>query len=158
MINEEDDKEYVREDFCTACWAQRAGSWARNSYSFWSTRYIDPAVENEPPPEYYAPVQRVFYDCVGSNDRIELAVAFIAAHLLRRQKVFRLMKEFETDDKDGSVQVFADKFTQRLVEVADRGFSARELREARQVLIERTDPQDKEDTEDAEEEEAAQGS
>jgi len=155
MINEEND-EYVREDFCTACWAQRASGWARNSYSFWSTRYVDPAVENEKPPEHFAPLRRVFYESVESEGRIEQAVAFITAHLLRRQKAFRLMKEFDNDEEEGSVLVFADKFTQRLVEVPDRRFTAAELRDARRILIERTEPEDEEDT--GNEEESADGS
>jgi len=155
MINEEND-EYVREDFCTVCWAQRASGWARNSYSFWSTRYVDPAVENEKPPEHFAPLRRVFYESIESEGRIEQAVAFITAHLLRRQKAFRLMKEFDNDEEEGSVQVFADKFTQRLVEVPDRRFTAAELRDARRILIERTEPEDEEDTGD--EEDSADGS
>ena len=155
MINEEND-EYVREDFCTVCWAQRASGWARNSYSFWSTRYVDPAVENEKPPEHFAPLRRVFHESVESENRIEQAVAFITAHLLRRQKAFRLMKEFDNDEEEGSVLVFADKFTQRLVEVPDRRFTAAELRDARRILIERTEPEDEEDTGD--EEESADGS
>ncbi len=154
VINEEND-EYVREDFCTACWTQRAESWARNSYSFWSTRYIDPTVANEQPPEHFAPLRRVFYDAVESDDRTEQAVAFIAAHLLRRQRAFRLMKEFAGEEQNGSVQVFADRFSQQLVEVTDRGFAAAELREARRILIERTEPQDEEDTDDGKEEDDA---
>jgi len=157
MINEDRD-EYVREDFCTACWSQRANMWGRGSYSFWSTRYIDPAVENAEPAEHFAPLRRVFYDAVESDNRTEQTVAFIAAHMLRRQKAFRLMKEFDRDDEDGSVVVFADKFTQRLVEVPDLAFTADELRAARRILIERTEPYDEEDTHDEEEgEETADG-
>jgi hypothetical protein len=144
MINETQD-EYEREDFCLACWSQRAKGWAHNSYSFWSTRYIDPSVESEQPPEAFAPLRKVFYEALEREEKTELAVAFISAHLLRRQKVFRLMKAFDREDVEGTVQVFADKFTQRLVEVPDLEFTAAELREARQVLIERTDPPKEED-------------
>lgn len=154
MINETED-EYEREDFCMPCWSQRARNWADNSYSFWSTRYIDPSVENEAPPEQYAPLRRVFYDAFESEEKTELAIAFISAHLLRRQKVFRLMKEFARDEGEGAVHVFADKFSQRLVEVPDLEFTAAELREARQALMERTDPPEEEKESDGSEETVA---
>ncbi len=151
MINES-RKEFEREDFCMTCWTQRASGWADKSYSFWATRYIDPSVENEQPPEVYAPVLKLFYETFESDEKAALAIAFISAHLLRRQKVFRLMKEFNREDVEGRVQVFADKFSQRLVEVPDLEFTAQELRDAQRVLIERTDPPKEENVPDGSQE------
>lgn len=124
----------AREDFCGACWNNdRAGG----AYSVWSLRYYDPRVAEQEPPEVFSPLRQLFYDAVESEDRIELAKAYLAAQLLRRQKVFRLVKE--SDDAEGEVRLslYTDRIGNRLIEVRDPNFSYAELEAGRRALITR---------------------
>lgn len=124
----------AREDFCAACWSNDR---ANGAYSVWSLRFYDPKVAEQEPPEVFSPLRQLFYDAVESEDRIELAKAFLAAQLLRRQKVFRLVKE--SDDAEGEVRLslYADRIGNRLIEVRDPNFSYAELEAGRRSLIAR---------------------
>ena len=137
----------VREDYCDACWnAARTG----NAFSVWSSRFYDPRVAEQEPPEAYSPLRQVFYESVESDSREELATAYLAAQLLRRQKVFRLIKQ--GDDPDGEVHLilYSDRLANRLIEVRDPTLSYAEMEEGRTRLLARL--AEFEQPEDAEEE------
>ena len=85
----------------------------------------------------FTPLRRIFYDSVESSDRITLAMAYLAAQLLRRQKVFRLIKETDGEDGEANVVLFADRLGDRLIEVRDPSLSHAELEQGRQLLMER---------------------
>ncbi|HQK76740.1 MAG TPA: hypothetical protein PKZ25_11120, partial [Candidatus Hydrogenedentes bacterium] len=57
--------------------------------------------------------------------------------LLRRQKVFRLIKEFDTDEGESRIALFADRIGNRFIEVGDPGLSYQELEAGRQALLQR---------------------
>ncbi|NIA16180.1 MAG: hypothetical protein GWP08_19125 [Nitrospiraceae bacterium] len=137
----------AREDYCDACWnADRTG----NAFSVWNSRFYDPQVAEQEPPESFSPLRQVFYESVESDSREETATAYLAAQLLRRQKVFRLIKQ--GDDPDGEVHLilYSDRLANRLIEVRDPNLSYAEMEEGRTRLLARL--AEFEQPEDAEEE------
>jgi len=124
----------VREDFCAECWPNTA---SEPAYSAWSTRFYDPEVADQEPAEVFSPLRQLFYEAVAAEDRIESAKAFLAAQLLRRQKVFRLMRESDDADGEAKVLLYVDRLGNRLIEVRDPHFTYTELEEARGRLVER---------------------
>lgn len=151
-----------RQDFCLSCWDSECASGA---YSAWSPRYSDPAVAEAQPPEAFTPLRQVFYDAVENTDRPTVAMAFLAAQLLRRQKVFRQLKETEDEDEEVKVTLFTDRIGDRLIEVRDPYLSHAEMEEGRSLLMERLaeieNPggatADEGEAEDSDTEEAANG-
>lgn len=123
-----------REDYCKPCWKTEQN---KAVYSVWGTIYHDAKVEEAGPPEVFSPLRQLFYEAAEEESRIEMAKAFLAAGLLRRQKVFRLIKE--SDESDGNVRItlYADRIGNRLIEVPDPQFSYAEMDKARTLLIAR---------------------
>jgi hypothetical protein len=123
-----------REDFCQDCWHSEHN---KEAYSVWNMVYHDPKVESDEPPEVFSPLRQLFYEAAEEESRIEMAKAFLAAGLLRRQKVFRLIKE--SDEAEGNVRVtlYTDRLGNRLIEVPDPQFTYVELEAARIRLLER---------------------
>lgn len=128
------DEELVRSDYCEKCWDAES---AAHVYSVWSGQFYDPDVAEQGPEESYSPLRRTFYDAVESDDRTVMAMAYLAAQLLRRQKVFRLIKESKDPDTDAAVVLFSDRVDNRLIEVKDPCLSYAELEEGRRLLMER---------------------
>ncbi len=124
----------VREDFCQACWTDEK---AQQAYSSWFPVYHDPAVVNAEPPEAHSPLRQAFYESVESAERVDLAKAYLAAQLLRRQKVFRLIKESDEADGETKIALYTDKHEDRLIEVHDPNLSFDELEEGRNALLQR---------------------
>lgn len=131
---------FSREDYCAACWTNAR---AEAAYSTWSIQFIDPKVAEQQPPEVFSPLRQLFYEAVEQEDRIELAKAFLAAQLLRRQKVFRLIKESDGEDAEVRLSLYADRIGNRLIEVRDPNFSYPEMEVARKRLIERLEKLEK---------------
>lgn len=157
-----EEEEFIREDYCQSCWAPDT---AETAYSMWSPRYYDPRVAEAEPPEVFSPLRQIFYEAVESQDRDVTAMAYLAGQLLRRQKVFRLIKE--ADDLDGNAKVilFHDRIGNRLIEMHDPNLSYAELEIGRGILMERLNelenpvPEDLgEDSEAGEEAEHAEAS
>lgn len=111
-------------------------SMASGALAVWATEYIDPKVAEQEPEEAYSPLRRLFYDTVESRDRVQLAKAFLAAQLLRRQKVFRLVKESEESEGEGRVALFTDRINNRLIEVRDPYLTYAEMEQGRTALVE----------------------
>ncbi|GMV91545.1 MAG: hypothetical protein AMXMBFR82_13230 [Candidatus Hydrogenedentota bacterium] len=124
---------------------------ASSALAVWETEYIDPRVAEQEPEEAYSPLRKLFYDAVESTDRVELAKAFLAAQLLRRQKVFRHVKESAEGDGDSRVALFTDRINNRLIEVRDPNLTFAEMEQGRTRLVEQLSA-----LEAAENEEAAQ--
>ncbi len=135
--NAAEDEELVREDYCPACWESGRAADVEDTYSFWLAKYFDPAAASEPNEEEFSPLRTIFYEAVEKEDQTEQAIAYLAAHLLRRQKVFRFVRGFADSERDGDINVFADRFTGTVTEVVDPGFSVEDLRAARQELVQR---------------------
>lgn len=127
-----EDHVLVREDYARECWEDSRGEGA---LAMWTTLFYDPAVADQEPPEIFSPLRQVFYECVESEGRPDLATAYLAAQLLRRQKVFRLIKE--SDDAEGEVRIalFSDRIGGRLIEVRDPNLSYEEMETGRLALM-----------------------
>jgi len=82
-------------------------------------------------------LRQVFYEAAESEDRSETAVAYLAAQLLRRQKVFRLLKESDGPESEVRVALYADRIADRLIEARDPDLSYAELEAGRITLLER---------------------
>ena len=126
------DHAFHREDYCEDAWTEDL---AKNAVAVWSTRFVDPAVEEQEPPESFSPLRKIFYDAVEKSERIILAKAYLAAQLLRRQKIFRKIKEDEKED-GSQIILFVDKLNGKLIEVYDPGLTYSELEKGRQALLE----------------------
>lgn len=124
-----------RKDFCSSCWGSISSD--GTAFSIWATRFIDPKVAEQQPPEVFSPLRRLFYEAVGLEDRRELAKAYLAAQLLRRQRAFRLIKEGEEGDENVRIALFADRIGDRLIEVRDPNLTYAEMEAGRLALIER---------------------
>ena len=124
----------VRTDYCSTCWGAERGSGA---FCVWSPRFCDPKVAEQEPPEVFLPLRQLFYEAAQSEDRSELAVAYLAAQLLRRQKAFRLIKESDEGDGEVKLILFADRIGNRPIEVRDPNLMYEELEMGRRVLMER---------------------
>lgn len=125
---------FCREDYCRGCWT--AGL-AQGAFSVWSPRFYDAKVAEQQPPEVFSPLRQVFYEAAESEDRRETAVAYLAAQLLRRQKVFRLLKESDGSENEVRVALYADRIVDRLIEARDPSLSYAELEAGRLTLLER---------------------
>jgi hypothetical protein len=106
-----------------------------DTVAVWTCEYVDPRVAEQGPPEKFSPLRRLFYDAVEAGDRTSLAKAYLAAQLLRRQKVFRLVKESNETEGEARVALFTDRLGNRLVEVRDPKLTYGELETARTTLI-----------------------
>ncbi len=144
-----EEQALARRDYCAACWNTEA---AAGAFCVWSPKFCDPKVAEQQPPEVFLPLRQLFYDAVQSDERSELAVAYLAAQLLRRQKAFRLIKESDESDGDVKLVLFADRIGNRPIEVRDPNLTYEELETGRRVLMERLNALERPAEPEAEEE------
>jgi len=137
----------VRLDFAKASFEP---AMSRGALAVWATQYIDPTIADREPEEAYSPLRRLFYDAVESADRVQLAKAFLAAQLLRRQKVFRLVKDAEDAESDGRIALFTDRIGNRLIEVRDPSLTYSEMEAGRTALMEELNALEAPESADAE--------
>jgi len=123
----------VREDYCGECLQEQD---ADTAYSAWTSEFYDPTVADQQPAEHFSPLRSIFYECVESEDRQSIAVAYLAAQLMRRQKVFRWIKESHDPETEAAQFLFTDRIGNRLIEVNDPNLSHAELEIARGRLLE----------------------
>lgn len=142
------DGEFLREDFCLRCWSPELGA---DAYSVWTSNFYDAEVAEREAPEVYSPLRTIFYEFVEETDRERLAVAYLAAQLLKRQKVFRRLKEVEDPDAEQNVILFTDRIGNRMIEVADPNLTHAELERGRTILMDRlAELESSESTDDSE--------
>ena len=147
-----EEKILVREDYCHSCWSRER---SKQAYSCWTPKYYDPKVAEQEPAEVFSPLRQLFYEAVESEERLERAKAFLAAQLLRRQKVFRQIKESDEGEGEEKIILYSDRIGNRLIEVRDPNFAFSELEEARGLLMARLQEleQPQEEAEDEKKEE-----
>ena len=124
----------AREDYCPACWTDDR---AQTVFCMWTAQFHDPRVLEQQPAEVFSPLRQVFYENAERQGRASVAVAYLAGQLLRRQKVFRFIKQTADPDTDAVVFLFSDRIGNRLIEVHDPNLSTGELERARQELLRR---------------------
>lgn len=149
-----DNEHFVRQDVAEDAWDAEAG---QGAVAVWTTAYVDPRIAEQQPPEVFSPLRRIFYEAVESNERVALATAYLAAELLRRQKVFKLLKQSDDPEEETKLALYNDRIGNRLVEVRDPNLSMRELEAGRIALVTRLQHlEDGEDEADAQETHAEQ--
>lgn len=128
------EHEIVRLDYARRNWSRDHGAGA---LAVWTHRYRDPKREEAAEREKLSPLRQAFYEALERGTREELAVAYMAAQLLRRQRVFRLVKD--SDDADGEVRValFTDRMNDRLIEVYDPALTYAEMEAGSRLLMAR---------------------
>lgn len=127
-----ENQQLVRHDFAKPAWVDDRASGA---VAVWETQYRDPSVEEQEPPEKFSPLRKLFYESAESDDRVQIAKAYLAAQLLRRQKVFRLVKESDDTEGDARVALFMDRIGNRLAEARDPNLTYAEMEAARVELM-----------------------
>ncbi len=124
------DGALIREDYARDAYEERQ---AAGAVAVWSCVYYDPQVLQQEPEESYSPLRRIFYDASAEDSRHHTAVAFLAAQLLKRQKVFRLVKQSDGEE-NVHITLYTDRVNERLVEVPDPGLTYAEMDAARETL------------------------
>ncbi len=130
-----DGNSFIREDFCEKCWAGRPAA-AEGAYSHWETRYRDPASSKATPEGQFMPLLKLCYESIAQEGRNSQATAYVAALVLRRQKVFRFLREEKEASAQRNVLVFADKYNDTQIRVIDPQLTEAELRDVKQRLEE----------------------
>lgn len=123
-----------RRDYCSGCVPERKDS---SLFCSWQTQYSDPRVMESERQETLTPLRRLFYDLAGCTERLDMAQAFLAAQLLKRQKAFRQIRETEGGEDAARVTLFLDRAGGRLIETRDLNFGYSELDSARVLLLEK---------------------
>lgn len=129
-----EDDSLERRDYCADCVPKDKDP---ALFCSWETQFTDPKVLEAERQETLSPLRRLFYDFADSSARADMAQAFLAAQLLKRQKAFRQIRESEGSEDTGRVTLFLDRATGRLIETRDLNFSYTELDEARVLLLEK---------------------
>lgn len=124
--------ELVREDYKESAWHEE---FRKEAYSLWKTTYYDPHFAEGEDEEVFSPLRKLFYDMADAESREQLAMAFLAAQLLRRQKVFRLIKEADAEEGKARLTLYTDRIGNRMIEVRDPNFSYAELEVAQAELL-----------------------
>ena len=128
-------KEWQRQDFCLSCWEKQE---KQESISQWRHRYIDTKMRRKEQEVEDSPLRKLFYESVEKEQsRMELAIAFLASQLLRREKIFKKIKEMTISQRDGYIIMYIDRIDDRVIEVRDPNFSFAEMEEAKKIVLER---------------------
>lgn len=129
------NEEWQRQDFCMSCWEQKKG---QDSLSQWRHRFIDAKLQKKEQEVIDSPLRTLFYEAVEKeHSRIELAIAFLTSQLLKREKVFKKIKEMAISSKDGYIIMYIDRIDDRVIEVRDPNFTLTEMEEAKKIVLER---------------------
>lgn len=131
----------MRSDYCLACWEQALeGESGTTVHSLWRTRYVDRDAARRTPPNEYTPLLEICYDALSSEDAEQQSLAYLTAMVLRRQKVFRLVRREQDEATQQEAYLFFDKVNQVEVRVPDPPMSLDSLRATRRVLQSRLAP------------------
>lgn len=125
---------WLREDYCPECWNDERGE---KSLCVWSAQYQDPAVLEQQPAEAFSPLRQAFYEAAEKQGREAIALAYLAGQLLRRQKVFRFIKQTIDPETEAAVMLFLDRIGNRMIEVHDPNLTTAELERGRVALLHR---------------------
>jgi hypothetical protein len=129
------DNVFSREDYCEECWPKLSSENGDTSiYSYWETKYRDPAVARATPEAEFLPLLQFFYEQVAAGEEGK-SFSYVCALVLRRQKIFRFIRE-EKDEAGKAILVFHDKYHDVQVKVADATLTEGKFREVKQKLEE----------------------
>lgn len=129
------DEEFVREDFCSECWEQRDTT---EVFSYWRHKFIDSKeIKRQQELQNDSPLRNLFYEMVSNSEsRSDEAIVYLVSQLLRREKIFKKLKEVVVSKTDGHIIIYVDRIDEKVVEVRDPNFSYQELEGARRYICE----------------------
>ncbi len=129
---------FLREDYCEACWEKRSQFPSTGEvYSRWETKYRDPAVAKATPEEQFRPLLDLCYESIAQGGADAEAMAYMSSLVLRRQKVFKFIREEQEDSSTKKVLVFADKYNDTQIRIVDPQLTESQLESTRRMLQER---------------------
>jgi len=132
------DKVFLREDYCEKCWSERSDPAESNEiYSFWETKYHDPSVEKATPHEQFIPLLDLCYESIAQGGPEGEAMAYMCALVLRRQKVFRFIREGKEDSSGREMLMFSDKHNGTQINIIDPRLTESQLQDVKRRLEER---------------------
>ena len=142
--------DFLREDYCLACWPERSAKDGEDQlYSCWETRYIDPSVVRATPQEQFLPMLNLCYESIAGGGADNEALAYMCALILRRQKIFRFVREEKEEaPASRSVLVFNDKHNDTQVRIVDPELTDSQLQEVKLKLEEKIGPDEGDQTSD----------
>ncbi len=127
--------DFFREDYCEACWKEAAYPPESDEvYSHWETKYRDPAVERATPKEQFLPLLNICYESIAVGGPDAEGMVYVCALILRRQKVFRFIREERDESLSRDVLVFLDKHHDTQLRIVDPHLTDSRLREIREKL------------------------
>ena len=137
-------KEFLREDYCIKCWTERPDNDdASRVYSSWETKYCDPSVAKATPQEQFLPMLNLCYESIAEGGPEGEAMAYMCALILRRQKIFRFVREEkEEQEPHRSVLIFVDKHNDTQIGIVDPELTDSQLQEVKQALEEKIGPEE----------------
>ncbi|UCD56026.1 MAG: hypothetical protein JSV16_09240 [Candidatus Hydrogenedentota bacterium] len=129
---------FLRDDYCEKCWSGRPGLAGMDEiYSHWETKYQDPTVAKATPKEQFIPLLDLCYESIAQGDSDGEAVAYMCALILRRQKVFKFIREEKEEPTRRSVLVFSDKYNDTRIRIVDPQLTESQLEDVRRKLEEK---------------------
>jgi hypothetical protein len=130
-----EDNDFLREDYCDKCWSERVDAADEDRiYSSWETKYYDSSVARETPQEQFLPLLNLCYESIARGDADGQAMAYMCALILRRQKVFRFVREEREESPPGSVLVLLDKYNDTQIRIVDPQLTESKLRDVKEKL------------------------
>jgi hypothetical protein len=133
-----DEDAFLREDYCEKCWAEHSNiSENDRVYSYWETKYRDPAVEKATPREQFIPLLNLCYESIAQGSADSEAMAYMCALILRRQKVFRFVREEKDDSSKKNMMIFFDKHNDTQMRITDPHLTESQLEDVKHKLEER---------------------
>lgn len=128
---------FLREDYCEKCWGDRSEPTEdAQVYSYWETKYRDPAAEKATPKEQFIPLLNLCYESIAKDGEDAEAMAYMCALILRRQKIFKFIREDSEDAAGKSVLMFLDKHNDTHIRIADPQLTDSQLKDVKQKLEE----------------------
>lgn len=132
-----EDNNFLREDYCEKCWPERSvPADGDKVYSHWETKYRDPSVARATPEGQFMPLLKLCYESIAEGGRDAEAVAYVCALVLRRQKVFRFVREEKEQPSGKGFLIFADKYNDTQIRVVDPRLTEMEMQGVRRKLEE----------------------
>ena len=131
---------FLREDYCDTCWMEKSFSIESDEiYSCWETRYRDPAVAKATPKEQFIPLLNLCYESIAQGGQDAESMAYMCALVLRRQRIFKLLREEKDESSGRTVLVFSDKHNDTQIRIVDPGLTQSQLEDVRRRLEERVE-------------------
>jgi hypothetical protein len=129
---------FLREDYCETCWLKRSQFPSTGEiYSQWETKYCDPSVAKATPEEQFKPLLDICYESIAQGEPETEAMAYMCSLVLRRQKIFRFIREEKEDSGKRKVLVFTDKYNDTQLRIVDPQLTESQLENTRRALQER---------------------